>query len=80
MRPEPDALVRDDFLPFGEELNPQHEPPDKRLHTGQERDFETGQDYLGGAAVAGGQRGTVWNSYMVPIHRSPFQRIGAPPM
>jgi RHS repeat-associated protein len=41
------VVARHDFLPFGEELNPQHEPPDKRLYTGQERDFETGQDYFG---------------------------------
>ena len=41
------VIARHDFLPFGEELTPQNEPPDKRLYTGQERDFETGQDYVG---------------------------------
>ena len=37
------VIARHDFLPFGEELTPQNEPPDKRLYTGQERDFETGR-------------------------------------
>ncbi len=39
-------VVRHDFLPFGEELNPQIPPHDKRLFTGQERDFETGFDHF----------------------------------
>ena len=41
------VVARHDFLPFGEELNPQTPPHDKKLFTGQERDFETGQDYFG---------------------------------
>jgi RHS repeat-associated protein len=40
------AVARHDFLPFGEELSPQIPPHDKKLFTGQERDFETGQDYF----------------------------------
>ncbi len=39
-------IARHDFLPFGEELAPQSPPADKKLFTGQERDFETGQDYF----------------------------------
>ena len=38
------VIARHDFLPFGEELAPQSPPADKNLFTGQERDFETGQD------------------------------------
>ncbi len=41
------VIARHDFLPFGEELAPQSPPRDKKLFTGQERDFETGQDYFG---------------------------------
>ena len=41
------VVARHDFLPFGEELSPQTPPHDKKLYTGQERDFETGQDYFG---------------------------------
>ncbi len=40
------VVARHDFLPFGEELAPQSPPHDKKLFTGQERDFETGQDYF----------------------------------
>ena len=40
------VVARHDFLPFGEELSPQTPPHDKKLFTGQERDFETGQDYF----------------------------------
>ena len=40
------VVARHDFLPFGEELSPQAPPHDKKLYTGQERDFETGQDYF----------------------------------
>ena len=40
------VIARHDFLPFGEELNPQYPPHDRRLFTGQERDFETGLDYF----------------------------------
>ncbi len=39
-------IARHDFLPFGEELAPQSPPADKKLFTGQERDFESGQDYF----------------------------------
>jgi RHS repeat-associated protein len=39
-------LARHDFLPFGDELAPQVPPRDRRLFTGQERDFETGLDYF----------------------------------
>ena len=38
-------VARHDFLPFGEELVPQ--TTEKKLFAGQERDFETGQDYVG---------------------------------
>ena len=41
------VVARHDFLPFGEELSPQTPPHDKKLFTGQERDVETGQDYVG---------------------------------
>jgi RHS repeat-associated protein len=40
------VIARHDFLPFGEELSPQNPPKDRKLFTGQERDFETGLDYL----------------------------------
>jgi RHS repeat-associated protein len=40
------VVARHDFVPFGEELNPQTPPHDKHLFTGQERDVETGQDYV----------------------------------
>jgi hypothetical protein len=33
-------VSRHDFMPFGEEVNPPNPPTDKRLFTGQERDFE----------------------------------------
>jgi RHS repeat-associated protein len=40
------VLRRHDFRPFGEELAPQTPPKDRKLFTGQERDFETGLDYF----------------------------------
>jgi RHS repeat-associated protein/uncharacterized repeat protein (TIGR02543 family) len=40
------VIARHDFRPFGEELNPQTPPHDRKLFTGQERDFETGLDYF----------------------------------
>ncbi len=40
------VIARHDFLPFGEELAPQSPPRDRRLFTGQERDFETALDYF----------------------------------
>jgi RHS repeat-associated protein len=40
------VIARHDFLPFGEELAQQIPPRDRRLFTGQERDFETALDYL----------------------------------
>jgi RHS repeat-associated protein len=40
------VIVRHDFLPFGDELSPQNPPRDRKLFTGQERDFETGLDYF----------------------------------
>jgi RHS repeat-associated protein len=40
------VLSQHDFLPFGEEYNPQNPPKDRKLFTGQERDFETGLDYF----------------------------------
>ncbi len=40
------VLRRHDFRPFGEELAPQNPPRDRKLFTGQERDFETGLDYF----------------------------------
>jgi RHS repeat-associated protein len=40
------VIRRHDFLPFGEELSPQYPPHDRKLFTGQERDFETGLDYF----------------------------------
>ncbi len=40
------VIARHDFLPFGEEVNPQFPPHDRKLFTGQERDFETGLDYF----------------------------------
>ena len=39
------VITRHDFLPFGEEVNPLALPGLTRLFTGQERDFETGQDH-----------------------------------
>ena len=44
--PQGQVIARHDFLPFGEELAPPSPPADKKLFTGQERDFETGQDYF----------------------------------
>jgi RHS repeat-associated protein len=41
------VLRRHDFLPFGEEWQPQTPPPDVRLFTGKERDGDTGLDYFG---------------------------------
>ena len=41
------VVARHDFMPFGEELSPETPPHDRKLFTGQERDFETGQDYFG---------------------------------
>ncbi len=40
------VIARHDFLPFGEEMNAQFPPHDRKLFTGQERDFETGLDYF----------------------------------
>jgi RHS repeat-associated protein len=40
------VIARHDFRPFGEELSPQIPPRDRKLFTGQERDFETGLDYF----------------------------------
>jgi len=40
------VIARHDFRPFGEELAPQIPPKDRKLFTGQERDFETGLDYF----------------------------------
>jgi RHS repeat-associated protein len=40
------VIARHDFRPFGEELSPQYPPKDRKLFTGQERDFETGLDYF----------------------------------
>jgi RHS repeat-associated protein len=40
------VIARHDFRPFGEELSPQIPPHDRKLFTGQERDFETGLDYF----------------------------------
>ena len=40
------VIARHDFRPFGEELSPQNPPRDRKLFTGQERDFETGLDYF----------------------------------
>jgi RHS repeat-associated protein len=40
------VMSQHDFLPFGEEYNPQNPPKDRKLFTGQERDFETGMDYF----------------------------------
>jgi RHS repeat-associated protein len=40
-------LRHHDFLPFGEEWQPQTPSPDQRLFTGKERDVETGLDYFG---------------------------------
>jgi RHS repeat-associated protein len=40
------VIARHDFEPFGEEVSPQSPPKDRRLFTGQERDFETGLDYF----------------------------------
>ncbi len=40
------VIARHDFLPFGEELAPQSPPRDRKLFTGQERDFETALDYF----------------------------------
>ena len=40
------VIARHDFRPFGEELSPQNPPKDRKLFTGQERDFETGLDYF----------------------------------
>ena len=38
------VIARHDFEPFGEEVSPQNPPKDRKLFTGQERDFETGLD------------------------------------
>jgi RHS repeat-associated protein len=40
------VIARHDFLPFGDELNAQNPPHDRKLFTGQERDVETGLDYF----------------------------------
>ena len=45
---EAGAVLRyHDYLPFGEEWQPQTPAKDLRLFTGKERDFETGLDYFG---------------------------------
>ncbi len=41
-----------DYMPFGEEVNPPSPPTEKRLFTGQERDFETGLDYFNARQLA----------------------------
>jgi len=41
------VLRHHDFLPFGEEWQPQTPPADQRLFTGKERDVESGLDYFG---------------------------------
>jgi RHS repeat-associated protein len=41
------VVVRYDYLPFGELFGQPSPPNQKRLFTGQERDFETGLDYFG---------------------------------
>jgi len=41
------VVARHDFLPFGEEWNPQPNTPPKKLFTGHERDADTGLDYFG---------------------------------
>jgi RHS repeat-associated protein len=40
------VIARHDFMPFGEEIAPQFPPTERKLFTGQERDFETGLDYF----------------------------------
>jgi RHS repeat-associated protein len=40
------VIARHDFMPFGEEIAPQYPPTERKLFTGQERDFETGLDYF----------------------------------
>ena len=35
------VIARHDFMPFGEEIAPQYPPTERKLFTGQERDFET---------------------------------------
>jgi RHS repeat-associated protein len=40
------VIARHDFIPFGEEIAPQYPPTERKLFTGQERDFETGLDYF----------------------------------
>ena len=47
-------VSRHDFMPFGEEVNPPNPPTDKRLFTGQEHDFETGQDHFNARQLAAG--------------------------
>jgi RHS repeat-associated protein len=41
------VVARYDYLPFGELFGQPSPPNQKRLFTGQERDFETGLDYFG---------------------------------
>ena len=40
------VIARHDFMPFGEEINPSSASRERKLFTGQERDFETGLDYF----------------------------------
>jgi RHS repeat-associated protein len=40
------VIARHDFLPFGEEIAQKNPAKDRKLFTGQERDFETGMDYF----------------------------------
>jgi RHS repeat-associated protein len=40
------VVSRHDFLPFGEELQPQIPPTEKRLFAGNERDTETASDHF----------------------------------
>ncbi len=49
------VVSRHDFMPFGEEVNPPNPPTEKRLFTGQERDFETGLDYFNARQLATGR-------------------------
>ncbi len=55
------VIARHDFLPFGEELAPQSPPRDRRLFTGQERDFETALDYFHARQLRGD-----WGRFTTP--------------
>jgi YD repeat-containing protein len=62
-RPNEDAqgqmIARHDFLPFGEKLTAQNPPHDRKLFTGQERNFETGLDYFHARLGASGSRSRI---------------------